>query len=445
MRRGRLALQVSTDGQLSFIRTRDFPSRHGKQKSTSTAKEASSARGPQVTEEVTSLQEAVLWRRPEDFTSNDELDRVGNFDDEGRPTIFIGIASYRDPMCHETIERALTMARFPSRLRFGIVEQNVPIDMDCFHVETPCEQDPTQILCRYKHQIKIHKVSAKFARGPTWGRHRADSLFEGEYYALQIDAHMYFVKDWDADIVEQFESLRNDFAILSTYPTDFNSGTLDETTGKSLSKTTPIICETRIVNDNQMLKHQSAHEMKPPKDITKPILQVWWAAGISFSRGHRIVRVPYDCCLSMLFDGEEASMAFRAWTNGYDFFTPHHSIVFHPYSRINQPPLFWENSETHPGDVQKSENRLRKIFGLEPRGDYFTHGIERYGLGTKRDITQFWKIFGIDFGKNYVENLCRASTSAQIHRKLMPFLREDGKGIDFARVEQEGISFKNRH
>jgi hypothetical protein len=32
-----------------------------------------------------------------------------------------------------------------------------------------------------------------------------------------------------------------------------------------------------------------------------PMLQPFWAAGMSFSRGHFITRVPYDCCLPMLF------------------------------------------------------------------------------------------------------------------------------------------------
>ena len=39
-----------------------------------------------------------------------------------------------------------------------------------------------------------------------------------------------------------------------------------------------------------------------------PVLHPFWAAGISFSRGHFVARVPYDCCLPMLF---QASVATR--------------------------------------------------------------------------------------------------------------------------------------
>ena len=37
-------------------------------------------------------------------------------------------------------------------------------------------------------------------------------------------------------------------------------------------------------------------------------------------------RVPYDCCLPMLFQGEEISIGIRAWTFGYDLYAPHTSV-----------------------------------------------------------------------------------------------------------------------
>ena len=47
-----------------------------------------------------------------------------------------------------------------------------------------------------------------------------------------------------------------------------------------------------------------------------PVLEVFWAAGLSFSKGHMVARVPYDCCLPMMFQGEETSLGLRAWTHG---------------------------------------------------------------------------------------------------------------------------------
>ena len=54
----------------------------------------------------------------------------------------------------------------------------------------------------------------------------------------------------------------------------------------------------------RMLRHGSAIEVFPMFG-NSPILQPFWAAGFAFSRGHFIMNVPYDCCLPMMFQGEE--------------------------------------------------------------------------------------------------------------------------------------------
>ena len=44
------------------------------------------------------------------------------------------------------------------------------------------------------------------------------------------------------------------------------------------------------------------------------------AAGFTFSKGHRVLRVPTDPYLPYTFDGEETAMGVRAWTWGYDLY-----------------------------------------------------------------------------------------------------------------------------
>jgi hypothetical protein len=260
-----------------------------------------------------SSDEVQFWQPPSELT---DLDDIGTRGNDGEPTIFIGIASYRDMMCHETIERALFYAKRPDNLYFGVVEQNAEGDTPCLFTKQSCEAAPEQLLCKHRAQVRVMQVPARSAMGPTWGRHRADSLYRGEYFALQIDAHMYFVLDWDEDAINQFRKTGNDHAVLTNYPSDV-PGSLDRH-GRSLRKSTPTVCASTFVGNQRMTKHDSAQEFFPRDELNgSPVLQVWWAAGVSFSRGHRIVRVPYDCCLPMIFDGEETSMAYRMWTHGY--------------------------------------------------------------------------------------------------------------------------------
>ena len=67
-------------------------------------------------------------------------------------------------------------------------------------------------------------------------RHLGYRLYRGEYYASQSDAHVTYVTNWDTDIIQQFESTKNEMAVLSTYLSDIHDA-IDPVTGKSLLHT----------------------------------------------------------------------------------------------------------------------------------------------------------------------------------------------------------------
>eukprot|EP00494_Astrolonche_serrata_P001615 UN01621 len=116
-------------------------------------------------------------------------------------------------------------------------------------------------LCKYRDQIALKEINAEDAKGPTFGRHHADKLYDGEYFALQIDAHMSFINNWDTKVVDQWKSLGNEMAVLTTYPSDVKQSVNSE--GDSIVKTAPIICNSSILN-NGMFKHEAAGEIHFP-------------------------------------------------------------------------------------------------------------------------------------------------------------------------------------
>jgi [Skp1-protein]-hydroxyproline N-acetylglucosaminyltransferase len=241
-------------------------------------------------------------------------------------TLYIGIASYKDFECRSTAESAFKRAKYPERLRIGVVDQITEgEDAKCNAPIKPCEEDPEQALCKYKDQIDVYQMEASLSVGPVFARHLGYRMYRGEYYATQSDAHVTFVQDWDVSIIEQWESAKNEMAVLSTYLTDIQ-GSIDEN-GNSKRKTRPIMCNTVWEGGAQLhLRHASQPE-KFPTIHGQPQLSPWWAAGYSFSRGHFIVNVPYDMYQPMIFQGEEMSIGIRGFSVGYDFYGKCYSVL----------------------------------------------------------------------------------------------------------------------
>lgn len=87
-------------------------------------------------------------------------------------SIFVGVSSFRDKRCPQTLVNFFTKAKYPGRVTVGVVQQNDHADVDCVveyckmmggHAEGP--------LCPYFDNIKTLRVEAKWAAGPCYGRH----------------------------------------------------------------------------------------------------------------------------------------------------------------------------------------------------------------------------------------------------------------------------------
>lgn len=365
-------------------------------------------------------------------------------------TIFIGIASYRDYQCRQTLETAFRRAENPRRIRVGVVDQIVVgEDVACDDPIKPCEEDPEQALCKYRDQVDVYTMDAPLSVGPVFARHLDYRLYRGEYYATQSDAHVSFTTNWDTDIIHQLEATHNEMAVLSTYLTDVQ-GSIDEN-GNSLRDTRPIMCNTYYEGGPQglHLRHGSQPERQPSIHGT-PQLQPWWAAGYSFSRGHFVVNVPYDYLQSMIFQGEEMSIGIRGYTVGYDFYAPERSVCFHHYATgknakvRNKVKHFWENGNKYAGTGKKAMTRLLGIVHMIPEVDpseWDHFDIDRYGLGGVRTPENFYHTFGIDVIKKKTQgHLCEfVMRGAQMHKMFTPNLRKDGMGIDYSKIDYQWV------
>ncbi len=283
-----------------------------------------------------------------------------------RATIFIQIAAYRDLELIPTIQDAVDQAAYPSDLHFGI----------CWQFAEEKERDYIAALYRLRNCRIISMPSAR-SRGVGWARAKAQSLWAGETYTLQIDAHMRFVHQWDRRLVEMLAQCDAPKPVLSAYPPAYVPPRIllnHRPRGLALGKSI-----------DEMIRFKSTKDYLDRFDTPRPGL--FMAAGFLFAKASLISEVPYDP--SIYFDGEEILLSARAWTRGWDIFHPHKVVCWHYYNsgKSRKRPVHWKDK---PGQYSLLHRfslcRYRKVLAGE-RG--------KFGLGDTRGLNEYAKVSGI--------------------------------------------------
>eukprot|EP00633_Aureoumbra_lagunensis_P009035 CAMPEP_0197321814 /NCGR_PEP_ID=MMETSP0891-20130614/66478_1 /TAXON_ID=44058 ORGANISM="Aureoumbra lagunensis, Strain CCMP1510" /NCGR_SAMPLE_ID=MMETSP0891 /ASSEMBLY_ACC=CAM_ASM_000534 /LENGTH=505 /DNA_ID=CAMNT_0042813877 /DNA_START=184 /DNA_END=1701 /DNA_ORIENTATION=- len=340
-------------------------------------------------------------------------------------SILIVTASYRDPEAPSTIARAFARATNPQRIHVAIHAQNVqgnneperdPIGGLHF-LNVSCPKHP---VCAAVAQNRV-RVSYEFykrAEGPTVAKSLAERLYQNETYALVIDSHCHFAFNWDNLAIEMFQSIGNDHAILTAYPDGYPASQqrgngLDSSYAPKID-VSRISCITRTRRVNVHNTVSFKHDMRScaiQKGSNPQARVAFFAAGFSFSKGHRILRVPFDYHTPYLFDGEEISLGVRAWSWGYDFYLPTKSIISHLYIPANSPlrPVFWTLDWGLRWPLQyrsllRVHRQLRINNNLSPDAQIDLINLddwERYDTGPRRDPRDFFKWASVDVKRDW--------------------------------------------
>ena len=124
-------------------------------------------------------------------------------------------------------------------------------------------------------------------------------------------------------------------------------------------------------------------------------------------RGDFLHEVPFDPYLPHLFQGEEVLLSARLWTNGYEMFTPNLKICSHDYGRETMPK-FWTD-ENNIVCRNRAEKRARYLLKLDRKTsvlpDFLTES-KKFGLGSTRSITAFWKKAGVNLKTKKITTNC---------------------------------------
>lgn len=250
------------------------------------------------------------------------------------PTIFVSVASYRDPEAPHTLRDLFEKAAIPERIHVGMCFQcaSGAEDVDCI--------DLSALRAEWRDKVRSMWMPWKAARGPVWARFLIQRrLFAGEDYFLQIDSHTRFTPRWDEELIAMLSRCASPKPVLTTYPLPYEGDGADARLSEEQRLT--VLC-TRPAADafgaDGMLRFRARLLSTQP---SAPLPTPFWAAGFSFSEGALVREVPYDPHLPFLFFGEEISIALRMWSRGYDLFAPDRHLVYHRWARCYRT-TFWE-------------------------------------------------------------------------------------------------------
>ncbi|MCR9138466.1 MAG: UDP-N-acetylglucosamine-transferase [Alphaproteobacteria bacterium] len=293
-----------------------------------------------------------------------------------QPKIFIAIAAYSDPELPQTLDSCLATARAPQNLRFGICWQfddNQPIDLSRFKGDK-------------RFRFVEHPVQE--SGGGSWARCKAQELWDGETYSMQIDSHMVFAPGWDASLIRMMQTFPSDQPLITMIAPLFQS---DE--HHRIHRHTD-----QGIRATKMVEWQGAMGWSPWFD---------WGMRIRHSQSrNRFLSGQFIFTLGCWTDdvrqdpdhyywGEEFALSLRSYTHGYDFFLPDEMIIWHMLHTAAPPRRHWE----HGDHVISSKNatafdRLHKLAYSDDPTDQETLG--RYSLGHKRTLEDYERFAGMD-------------------------------------------------
>jgi hypothetical protein len=305
--------------------------------------------------------------------------------------IFVQLASYRDPQLVPTMRDALKQATYPENLIFGVCWQ----------------RDDTESLEEFTNhpQVRYQTFNYNESKGLGWARSKVAELWDDEPYTLQLDSHHRFEKGWDAMMIEDYQQAltMSDNPIITTYLSPFDVASADSCRC-NLQKLPSLMSQYEFSSDKLLMSMPWYIQDWKERDT---VIKARTISGhFYFVDSKFINEVPYDP--DIYFGGytEETTMSVRAWTSGYDFFSPYRPYIWHEYTRQGRPK-HWEDhgvkSETDKTSGERdmfARSKTRQLFDQEDNGIDLTG----YDLGTARTLREYELFTGIDFKKQRIQD-----------------------------------------
>ena len=171
--------------------------------------------------------------------------------------VFIQIAAYRESDLTNSLRDLFSKAADPTRLRVGICWQHT--------------EDESLDEFANDSRVRIDAIPACEAKGLGWARSRAQLLYDGEEFNLQIDGHTRFIEGWDEVLIGMLAQTDSPKPLLTTYPKGF-------VPGKPLPPGKPLLNQCFLFSRKRHMEPISRRAKEPGIPFasgTRPLFG-WW-------------------------------------------------------------------------------------------------------------------------------------------------------------------------
>lgn len=298
-------------------------------------------------------------------------------------TIFIQIASYRDPQLLLTLKDCIAKAKYPDNLRFGIAWQH-------------SSEDSWDDISEFKNdsRFSILDIDYKDSKGACWARNEIQQLYKEEKYTLQLDSHHRFAQDWDKtmiDMVKDLQKAGHKKPLITSYIPSF-----DPDNDPAARVQTPWKMNfDRFIPEGAVFFLPATFD--PWDDPNNPLPARFYSAHFAFTLGKFTKEVQHDP--DYYFHGEEISIAVRAYTHGYDLFHPNKVVCWHEYTRKGRTKQ-WDDDKEWGKRNSDCHLKNRKLFGMDGEKQDIDFG--KYGFGKVRTLKDYEKYAGLSFSKRAI-------------------------------------------
>jgi hypothetical protein len=324
-------------------------------------------------------------------------------------SIFVQIASYRDPQLLNTLNDLIGKSKNPQNLHVCICwqhgeEQSLEdfLEND-FLIGDFRESDlGYNVIEAEKNgsKITILDINHFDTKGACWARNQIQQYYNKEKYTLQLDSHHRFVDGWDDICIDMLEELRKDSPkpLITAYLPSFNPE--NDPAGR-VNIPWKMDFDRFIPEGAVFFRPSSIDEWK---SLSKPVKARFYSAHFAFADGSFAEEVQHDP--EYFFHGEEISISVRAFTHGYDLYHPHILVAWHEYTRVGRTKVWDDHVTTNKKKgkidldwVERNNlchKRNRILFGMDGE-DPNQIDFGKYGFGSKRTVRQYEEYAGISF------------------------------------------------